>query len=253
MSVTAPTPRRPLRRTLLALALTASVCIGAVIWWRDGGKRLFYPRKWDAIEAGFLYRSGQIHRRLVEDALREHGIDLVIDLAKDGADDVDAAAERAAIERLGIRRLGFALDGSGRGDPSAYSAALAAIVQARRDGEQVLVHCNAGSERTGGVAMLYRTLYQGWSSADAYAEYASYRNRPPKTGRLAWYLDQNVERIAHELVARGALESVPDPLPQFTPARRRALSCAPPAGSPDHSRRGGPGEDPPAAATVGVR
>ena len=210
--------RPRLRNALLALTLTASLCIGAVIWWRDGGKRLFQPRKWDHIETGFLYRSGQIHRRLIEDTLHEHGIDLVIDLAADGTPDADEAAEREAIERLGIRRLGFDLDGAGRGDPSAYSEALAAIVQAKRDGEQVLVHCNAGSERTGGVAMLYRTLYQGWSGADAFAEYARYRNRPAESGRVAGYLNQNIGRIARELVAAGALESVPDPLPVYAPA-----------------------------------
>jgi predicted protein tyrosine phosphatase len=205
------------RRPGIAWVVLLALCAGGVVWWQDGGKRLFFPRQWDVVVPGFLYRSGQIHRRLIEDTLREHGIDLVIDLAKDGKNDPDAAAERAAIEHLGIRRLGFDLDGSGRGDPSAYSEALAAIVQAHRDGEQVLVHCNAGSERTGGVAMLYRTLYQGWSGADAYAEYASYRNRPPRHGRVAHYLDQNVGRIAQELVARGALDAVPDPLPQFAP------------------------------------
>jgi protein tyrosine phosphatase (PTP) superfamily phosphohydrolase (DUF442 family) len=209
--------RPRLRNALIALALAASLCTGAVVWWRDGGKRLFQPRKWDAVDAGFLYRSGQIHRRLIEDTLRDHGIDLVIDLAKDESGDPDAAAERAAIERLGIRRIGFDLDGAGRGDPSAYSEALAAIAQAKRDGEQVLVHCNAGSERTGGVAMLYRTLFQGWSGADAYAEYARYRNRPPESGRVAGYLNANVGRIARELVAAGALESVPDPLPVYAP------------------------------------
>jgi hypothetical protein len=209
-------PRR--RNAWIALALAASLCIGGVIWWREGGKRLFYPRKFDAIESGFLYRSGQIHRRLIDDTLRAHGIDLVIDLAPDGTPDADEAAELAAIERAGIRRLGFTLDGSGRGDPSAYSEALAAIVQAKRDGQQVLVHCNAGSERTGGVAMLYRTLYQGWSGADAWAEYATYRNRPPEMGKVAWYLNQNVARIARELVAAGALDAVPDPLPVYGPA-----------------------------------
>jgi hypothetical protein len=66
--------------------------------------------------------------------------------------------------------------------------------------------------------MLYRTLFQGWSGADAYAEYASYRNRPPESGRVAGYLNENVGRIARELVAAGALESVPDPLPVYGPA-----------------------------------
>jgi hypothetical protein len=216
-AVSEPAARPRLRNALVALALAASLCTGAVVWWRDGGKRLFQPRKWDEVDAGFLYRSGQIHRRLIEDTLREHGIDLVIDLAKDRNGDLDAAAEREAIRKLGIQRIEFDLNGSGQGNPSDYADALSAIAAAHVRGEQVLVHCNAGSERTGGVTMLYRTLFQGWSGADAYAEYASYRNRPAKDSKVAWFLDRHVGEIAQQLVAQGVLRAVPDPLPVYSP------------------------------------
>ncbi len=217
--MTANPERGALRRSAPALLLLLCVGIGATIWWREGGKRLFFPRQWDVVVPGFLYRSGQIHARLIEDVLREHRIDVVIDLARDRWSDADATAEREAIERLAIQRLALGdLDGSGRGDPASYVEALAAIAEARRQGQRVLVHCSAGSERAGGAVMLYRTLFQGWSGADAYAEYLRYRNRPPLSSQVAHFLDAHIEEIATGLLARGALEALPDPLPVLAPA-----------------------------------
>lgn len=217
--MTATPERAVLRRSALALLLVVCVGAGATIWWREGGRRLFFPRQWDVVEPGFLYRSGQIHRRLIEDVLREHQIDLVIDLARDRWSDADAAAEREVIERLAIRRLAFEdLGGSGRGNPASYVDALAAIAEARRQRQRVLVHCSAGSERVGGAIMLYRTLFQGWSGADAFAEYRRYRNRPPRENNVAHFLDVHMPKIAGALLARGALDALPDPLPVLAPA-----------------------------------
>jgi protein-tyrosine phosphatase len=212
------------RRRALALFALLLLAVGAVIWWRDGGKRLFFPRNWDEVEPG-LYRSGQIHRRLIESVLLENEIDLVIDLARDRDTDLDDAAEREVAARLGIPLLSLeTLHGDARGDPQEYVRALSAMVEARRAGQRVLVHCRGGSERTGAFFQLYRTLFQNWSASDAVTEYASFRNRPlaPGGGNLA-YLDANVAEIAAGLVASGALEAVPDPLPVFA----RAVAAEP--------------------------
>lgn len=217
--------RRPRRRRALALLGLLFLAVGAAIWWRDGGKRLFFPRNWDEVEPG-LYRSGQIHRRLIEDVLREHQIGLVIDLAADRASDLDDAAEREVTARLGIPLLSIdGLSGDARGDPQNYVRALTAVALARREGQPVLVHCRGGSERTGAFFQLYRTLFQGWSARDAVAEYASFRNRPLGEGANAAYLDAHVAEIAAGLLASGALESPPDPLPVFSPAVSAARSA----------------------------
>lgn len=209
--------RRMRRRLVLVLCGLLLLGAGGTIWWRDGGKRLFFPRKWAEVEPG-LYRSGQIHRRLIEDVLREHGIDLVVDLAPDEKGDLDNAAEREVTARLGIPVLSLSLGGDGSGDPQGYVAALTTAIEAHRQGKHVLVHCEAGSERTGAFFVLYRTLFQGWSAADAIAEYASFRNRPLSDGSSTRYLDAHLPEIASGLVASGALEALPDPLPSFAPA-----------------------------------
>jgi len=205
------------RRLVLALCALLVIGFGGTIWWREGGKRLFFPRKWAEVEPG-LYRSGQIHRRLIEDVLREHRIELVVDLAPDEEGDLDNAAEREVTARLGIPVLSLSLGGDGSGDPQDYVGALTTAVEAHRQGKHVLVHCEAGSERTGAFFLLYRTLVQGWSPADAIAEYASFRNRPIKRGSSTRYLDAHMAEIASGLVASGALGALPDPLPSFAPA-----------------------------------
>jgi protein-tyrosine phosphatase len=209
----------PRMRRRLVLLLCALLLLGAggTIWWRDGGKRLFFPRKWDEVEPG-LYRSGQIHRRLIEDVLREHRIDLVVDLARDEEGDLDNAAEREATARLGIPVLSLALGGDGSGDPQDYVRALTTAVEAHRQGRHVLVHCEAGSERTGAFFLLYRTLFQGWTPEAAIAEYASFRNRPLGEGSSMRYLDLHLPEIASGLVASGALDALPHALPSFAPA-----------------------------------
>jgi len=204
------------RRLVLALCALLVFGVGGTIWWRDSGKRLFFPRKWAEVEPG-LYRSGQIHRRLIEDVLREHEIDLVIDLAQDEPGDPDNAAEREVTARLGIPVLSLTLSGDGNGDPQDYVRALTTAVTAHRKGQHVLVHCEAGSERTGAFFMLYRTLFEGWSADDAFAEYGRFRNSPGTRGSTR-YLDAHVSEIAKGLVESGALDAVPDPLPVFAPA-----------------------------------
>jgi hypothetical protein len=162
---------------------------------------------------------GDVHEQQVWRVLREQRIDLVIDLARDRWNHEDDRAEREAAARLGIPLLSLrGLRGDGSGDPGDYVEALAALARARGQGQRVLVHCRGGSERTGNFFLLYRTLFEGWSASDAFAEYARYRNKPRWETLSAAYLDAHVAEIAASLVARGALTSVPDPLPVFAPA-----------------------------------
>lgn len=163
----------------------------------EGGKYLFQPRKWGVVEADGFYRSGQIHGRIVERVLREHGIDLIVDLASGGPrGDPHEAAERAAAQRLGIRRLELSIPGDSRGASDDYATALAELVRARRAGEQVLVHCNAGRERTGTLVAMYRMLVSGWDGPRAYAESARYRGGRSKPSHERYIDSELLPRVA---------------------------------------------------------
>jgi protein tyrosine/serine phosphatase len=185
----------------------------------EGGKYRFEPRRWGVVEADGFYRSGQIDAHIVEDVLREHGIELIVDLASDDPTaDPDEAAEQAAAEKLGIRRIALQLRGDGRGQADRYAAALAEVIRARRAGRRVLVHCNAGRERTGTLVGMYRMLVDGWDGPRAYAEYLHYRDGRPGRPILTRYVEEKLPVVADTLVSAHLLDARPPTLPTFAPA-----------------------------------
>jgi hypothetical protein len=78
--------------------------------------------------------------------------------------------------------------------------------------------------RTGAFFLLYRTLFEGWSEADALAEYERFRDRTVDEITATTYLDEHVEEIAAGLVASGALAKSRESLPVFGPAVATALA-----------------------------
>jgi protein-tyrosine phosphatase len=209
------------RRRHLVRASIALVVVAFVLWLTVfKGKRMFFPRNFGVVEEGAIYRSGQLDAFLVERTLEKHGIDLVIDLARDDPADGDERAEKEAVARLGIRQVQVqSLDGSGAGDPQDYVTAMEALLAARKADQQVLVHCAAGSERTGALVAMYRMLYQGWEGDRAYEEYLSYRASEPKTPKLSKWMHEHLPQVVQGLVEKGLLDPPPQALPEFGPYR----------------------------------
>lgn len=214
-----PAPRPPLWRRR-SFQVSAVLVTAFLLWWTVGkGRRMFVPRNFGVVEEGRIYRSGQLSRFLLERTLEEHGIDLVIDLARDDGDDADEEAQREIVKTMGLEMLQVqSLDGSGAGDPEDYVTAMKALLDARAQDQQVLVHCAAGSERTGAMVALYRMLYQGWDGDRAYEEYLSYRASEPEVPRLSRWMRENLPRIVQRLHEEGRLDQVPATLPAFGPA-----------------------------------
>lgn len=203
------------KRYWVAIGLIGAFCLFAY-WWLDGGRYRFKPRRFGVVQVGTVYRSGQIHPNLIEGVLREHRIRVIVDLATDQPGDEAAGAERAAAERLGIRMVDIPdLNGDGIGPITSYAQALDAVVAAERAHEPVLVHCAAGSQRTGAAIAWYRMLVQGWSGARAHADFQKYQRWHAKSKGLVPYVNQHMAALAADLVQRGVIERVPDPLPVF--------------------------------------
>ena len=196
-------------------ALLVFTTATAVTAWYAGLRWQVFPRKFAAVDPNSLYRSGQISPRLIEPTLRTYGIDLVLFMSSDNLQREDVRAEIAACQRLGIRRVNLPLGGNGTGDPEAYVAALIEIHRARQRGEQVLVHCHTGSQRTGGVVALHRILLDGWTPADARDELLAFGHSPRDNPALIPYLNANMRLIAGRLVDAGVLPSLPEPIPQL--------------------------------------
>ncbi|HSV15022.1 MAG TPA: hypothetical protein VLI90_12250, partial [Tepidisphaeraceae bacterium] len=122
-------PRR-LRRLGVVALVVMLLAIGFAVAWNNGLRDQVVPRNFGIVEAGRLYRSGQISARLIEPTLREHHIQVIVALAAAGMKLQDLAAEEHAAAALGIDRELFPLSGDGTGSAAVYAAAVAAIDKA---------------------------------------------------------------------------------------------------------------------------
>ncbi len=210
------------RRSRLFLTIGAVLALSAlavnaetIARWRHQ----VFPKRFGVVEPGRLYRSGQIAARLVRGVLKDHKIGMVIDLTDDNPTDpqekADKQAELAAIEELGIERRNHVLLADGTGDVVVYAAAVKSVVDATKLGKPALVHCAAGTQRTGGVVALYRLFVQHRSPEEVLEEMESYKYNAKYSPNLLKYLNDNMEVLALELVRNGAIDEIPQNLPRL--------------------------------------
>ncbi len=195
--------------------------VGAAIWvWDELIKYRVIAKRWGEVVPGQIYRSGQISQWMVKKSLKNHDIQVVIDLT--GAypgwvDQPDQQAEKKAIEKLDIAHYRYPLGGDGTGDIRMYAEAIATLARCERDGKPVLIHCAAGAQRAGGVVATYRMLVRKESPQVAYSEMRRYGWKPEKSQILVDYVNENMPELARLLVARGVLAEIPNPLPVLGP------------------------------------
>jgi protein tyrosine/serine phosphatase len=172
------------------------------------------PKRFASVVPGRVYRSGQISRWLIEDTIREHGIATIVDLQLRDIADPNQNTEVEAAQRLGVTIHRFPLGGDGCGDLSSYVDALRTMHECELSGEPVLVHCAAGTYRTGGVVAAYRILFEGKSRKEVIDELQKF-DWNPNTECLTDFLNKNLPEIAERLVAENVLERVPEQLPRL--------------------------------------
>jgi protein tyrosine/serine phosphatase len=201
------------RKELTAILLAVALLGGAVWFWADVAKDRLIPKGWATVEDHCLYRSGQLSTALVRRTLVSHGIKVIVALAHDDPQDRDVQAEKKVAAQLGIELLRFPLAGDGTGDVNNYAGALASIIEAKRQGKPVLVHCIAGAQRTGGVIACYRLLVDKKPPAAVIQELQHHGWNPKRNPNLLPYLNKNLSAIAAILHNRGLLDDIPNPLP----------------------------------------
>ena len=206
---------RPALRVVPVALVVVAVLAFAVLLWEEGLKDRATYKNLAQVEPG-LWRSGQISAHAIGPALRRVGPDLIISLSPDNLANPanHNAAEARAARVAGVRREHVDLRGDGTGDPREYVDALTLIADARARGDTVLVHCWAGSERTGGVVALWRVLFRGEKPAVAVREMSDH-GHDVEEGPLIDYLNRHLPDIAAALVERGVLDRLPDPPPEF--------------------------------------
>lgn len=213
-----PTARAGRGRLIVVLVMIAAV-LGLSAWiWDAQIKNRVFAKRWGVVEPGMIYRSGQIDAGLIESQLRDKKIAMVIDLTGEDPANPDQVAEAAAIKHLGIEQRRFPLAGDGTGDIRSYAGAIATLREQRLAGKPVLVHCSAGSQRTGGVVAAYRILVEGRTDVPAIlSEMQQYDWRPKRDAILLTYLNEHLPELTQMLIERQVIDHAPTKLPRLAP------------------------------------
>ena len=149
---------------MLAVVLAAS--IGVTVWATIETKknRLVWDH-FDVVSPGVLYRSGQLTKTQIREAVAKYGIRTIINFQTPGA---GVNAERALAKDLGVDFENLPMPGSGFGKEAQFREVLSVCDDPDR--RPVLIHCARGTCRTGTAVALYRLERNGWIVDDVSVE-----------------------------------------------------------------------------------
>jgi protein tyrosine/serine phosphatase len=214
------TDRLPRRKRVWVAALAAlvlAIAAAVILLWTLVLRDRFVPKRFGAVVAGKVYRSGQISKFLIANVVDQHDIGTIIDLNGLDPNDADQRAELEVSQAKGVRHLRFPLRGDATGQIDRYAGAVQAIVESEHEGRPVLVHCAAGSQRTGACVSFYRLLVRHDSPETAYRELVSYGWDPRSNRILLGYVNDHMRELAQLLVERHVIDHEPTPLPVLHP------------------------------------
>lgn len=196
------------------LSLAVVVLLG-VLLWRYVVAINVLPENFGTVEPGKIYRSGKMTPAALAAVHRKHGIRTIIDLGTYEPGSVEERREQRTAEELGIRRYVFDLEGDATGNPNAYVQALRLMSDPEL--QPVLVHCGAGTERTGCAVVLYRRIVQGADIVKAFEEAQAFGHDPTRNPWVFKVLLEYRLAIEEAFQAGGQIPGVPalpEPVPE---------------------------------------
>ena len=159
-----------LRKTIVALcALITSL----YILIEEVRPRVF-PKRFGEVVENEIFRSGRIHEDIYSSVLKDNEIDVIISFTERKPNHNWQLHEIEIAEDLDIPIYRFPLKGDGTGNPAEYQKALVKLKQEENAGKKILLHCAAGTNRTGGAVFLYRTIFEEIADDKAISEMKLY-------------------------------------------------------------------------------
>ncbi len=131
--------------------------------------------RFQVVDPGQLYRSGQMSAGRLENVVRERGIQTVINLRGANAGIGWYDRERGTCAQLGVSH--HDLDWTMRAVPEPDSLAQLVALFERAE-RPILVHCQGGTHRSGVAAACY-VLLEGGTPAQAHEEFGLFFNNAP--------------------------------------------------------------------------
>ncbi len=151
------------RLTRVVLIVLALAALG---WYlRFGVRDHVWARNFAVVTPGEVYRSGRLTPTATARVVENRGIKTIIDLGAYHPGSIEERRAQRAAEALGVTRYRLDLEGDATGNPNEYAHALRLVNDPAN--RPVLVHCAAGSERTGCFVALYRAQESDTPVVDA--------------------------------------------------------------------------------------
>jgi len=147
-------PRRYRRRVWL-IAVAALTFAFGFAWVQS----IVLPKRFAVVVDGRLYRSGTVTAAHLENLSNGYGVRTVLSLLN--AEAPETIAERAAAEALGLRWINVPLPGNGASTREERERIKQVLFDDSLGG--LLVHCAAGTNRTGLAVGMYRLHRGGWT------------------------------------------------------------------------------------------
>lgn len=146
------------------------------------------------VTPGVLYRSGQLSKSGLERMIHDHGIRSVVSLRDTYVEGVNPpdAAEADFCKSLDIKHVRITPKSwwpEYEGPPPAEQGITTFLKVMDDPGNYpVLLHCFAGTHRTGAMVAIYRMEYDHWTNSEALAELrgAGYKNLDNETDVLSY-------------------------------------------------------------------
>ena len=170
-------------RSKLEIAIVAAiVAVLAVPAWTEIVRPNLFPKRFAVVTEGKVYRSGELTPGALEHVVKENQIKTIVDLGAFRDDPVGEERERKTAAALGVMRYQMFLYGDASGNPNYYLQALRIMNDPAQ--QPVLVHCGAGTHRTGCAVAMYRTAVEGMSREKALQEAMRFKYDPSKHAKF---------------------------------------------------------------------
>jgi protein tyrosine phosphatase (PTP) superfamily phosphohydrolase (DUF442 family) len=216
--------------------LIAALVIAAITYLSSNVVPNVFPKRFDTVAKGQVYRSGKLTPASTESVVKGNDIKTIIDLGAFEAGSIEDRRAQETAESLGVTRYRLQLWGDATGNPNTYLHALRLMTDPAN--QPVLVHCGAGTERTGCAVMLYRQIVEGVGYEDLFDEAVRAGHDPDSNEKLRETYNDISWKVEQAFRDGGWIPGVPPP-----PAEQLGPVGAPPteAASPETTAAHGSG------------